>query len=441
MKRHLKILITGLAFAAFCLASSGCTLAGSTVSMRTGDAANGGDSELSTDSSRRRDVYSDAETDTAEPQQWSRLVKEGRQHLLLGRHAAAEHSLLAAFKLSNRYRSSDVRRRVSFKNLERLATSYRRDQNDAAATRVLQIITYATRDETEFSYPGLSDLALELGGLQLLAGATAEASVSFQRALDLRVQKSGANSSTLIEPYQRLSQAEISIEQFDLAVEHAEKSLTLSENLLGPKSAELVKARLFTATAYFAVRRYEDSEKLYLAALETLREINPVSVLETIVLNRVALVYLESNRLDEALTNVDLALKNLEEMKIGGINRVMILDTKAQILAADGETESASRLFAEVMAGLKAAKPTNQKVLFESFESFLRDQNRIDEAQEIRRQIDELGGLGPDHESATPDPTGESDIAEETSSPSGEAQSAPEPAEVSTSIWDLSSAP
>ena len=202
-----------------------------------------------------------------------------------------------------------------------------------------------------------------------------------------------------------------------------------------------MKARLFTATAYFAVRRYEDSEKLYLAALETLREINPVSVLETIVLNRVALVYLESNRLDEALTNVDLALKNLEEMKIGGINRVMILDTKAQILAADGETESASRLFAEVMAGLKAAKPTDQKVLFESFESFLRDQNRIDEAQEIRRQIDELGILDPDYAQATPDPTRESDIAEETSSPSAEAQGVPEPAEESTSIWALPTAP
>jgi len=145
-------------------------------------------------------------------------------------------------------------------------------------------------------------------------------------------------------------------------------------------------------------------------------------VVEAIAANGVAQVYLKSNRLDEALTQVDHALSLLEQLEIGGTSRAMFLDTKAQVLAADGQIDLASGLFDEVMVYSETGRPSERRTLFESFESFLRAQNRLTEAQEIRRQIDELGGLADD-------------------GPPVEAQRAAEPADVSAKAADRVSAP
>jgi hypothetical protein len=78
----------------------------------------------------------------------------------------------------------------------------------------------------------------------------------------------------------------------------------------------------------------------------------------------------------------------------------MILDTKAQILAAEGRTDSAEKIFDKVMLSAKSASPEEQRILYESYESFLRDQNRSAEALEIRRKIEQIDA-GPISEDAS----------------------------------------
>ena len=418
MQQHLKETLAGLAVVAITLACSGCTLMGSTVPIPEENSQTG----MSADPSANSSSPFAGEFETAEPQKWSRLTKEGRGHLLLGRYTAAEQSLMAAFQLSNRFRRSDVRRRVSFGNLERLANQYRGARNTSAATRVLRTIANQTADETEFSYPGLSDLLMILGELLHRDEELTEALVFYQRALDLRIEKSGLNSSTLIEIYQRLSRIEIGLELFEQAVLHAERSLVLSAATLGLNSPEMVASRIHAASAFYEAGLYPSAEEQYLSGIKTLQVIDPSSVVEAIAANGVAQVYLKSNRLDEALSQVDRALSLLEQLEIGGTSRAMFLDTKAQVLAADGQTDLASGLFDEVMVYSETGRPSERRTLFESFESFLRAQNRLTEAQEIRRQIDELGGLADD-------------------SPPVEAQRAAEPADVSAKAPDRVSAP
>ena len=71
----------------------------------------------------------------------------------------------------------------------------------------------------------------------------------------------------------------------------------------------------------------------------------------------------------------------------------MVLDTKAQLLAADGNPQSADVLFDEVMSQASNGSDEDQRSLFESYENFLRDQNRTREASEIRRKIDLIDGV------------------------------------------------
>jgi SOS-response transcriptional repressor LexA len=101
-------------------------------------------------------------------------------------------------------------------------------------------------------------------------------------------------------------------------------------------------------------------------------------------------LHLEAGRLQEALINVELSLAIFDEKEHRAIERAMILDTKAQILAAEGRTDSAEKIFDKVMLSAKSASPEEQRILYESYESFLHDQNRTGEALEIRRKIEQI---------------------------------------------------
>lgn len=391
MKRDLNRVIAGAMLAAFCLTGAGCSMLGATLAVPVGNTPSAAPGpEMTTGGAELANLESD------EPQKWSRLLKEGREHLNLGHYAAAEQSLLAAFRVSTRFRKSDIRRRVSFGNLERLASGYLIAHNEPSAARVLRIIALETKEETEFSYPGLGDLHLKLAELQNLEGATVEAERSYLRALGLRIEKSGRNSPTLMGVYQRLSRTEITNKKFQRGVVHAEQGLSIAEAVLSPDAPDLIAARLQVASACSEAGQYIKSEAQYLTALETIRKVVPGTLTEAVACNGLAYLYLKTKRLDAALANVDIAMGIVDGIELGGSGRAMVLDTKARILAADGKSDSASRLFDEVMSLAEAARPLERRTLYESFESFLKDQNRMIEAREIRRQIDELSGLPPD---------------------------------------------
>lgn len=379
--RIARLLVVGL-----CLTSSGCRSVGSAVPLPAGDPARGADPTIAIDS--RGSAYLDSGPD--ERQNWSRLIKEGREHLLLGRFNMAEQSLVAAFMIAKHFRSTDVRRRVSFGNLEQLAERYRTAQYYAAATRVLKIIAIESSGQTELEYAGLSDLMLDLGDLQQHDGSLEAAEVSYQRALDLRIEKSGQDSASLITVYQKLTGLEIRRERLDHAVRYAERSLELTEFHLGQSTPETVRARLQAGAVYLKREQYPEAATQYQRALKTQRALEPSSVTEAATLNAIANVYLRMNRLDEALESIDLALSILKSRNLVGLDQAFVLDTKAQILAARGEIESAARLFSEVMAQASAAPPAEARMLFESYESFLRDQDRTSEARKIREQIDRI---------------------------------------------------
>ena len=95
-------------------------------------------------------------------------------------------------------------------------------------------------------------------------------------------------------------------------------------------------------------------------------------------------------RFDEAFPRVEHALAIFDRMEIYGIALASLLDTKAQILAAQGKTEAADSTFATVMTESHAAPAQARIALYESFESFLRDQNRHTEATEIRNRIEKI---------------------------------------------------
>ena len=336
-----------------------------------------------------------------EPQNWSRLSKEGRQHLIFGRYSMAEQSLLEAFSISKSFRASDVRRRVAFGNLEHLAAAYRIAHYDSSARRVLSIIAIESREQTEFDYPGLADLLLELGKLEEDSDQLERAEQAYRRALDLRIAKSGPNSATLIEIYQKLSSVEIRRNQAELAVTQARRALELAEIHIGQNAPAMIEARLQAARAHQYAGAFETAEAQYLQALEAQREIEAASLTEAIALKGLADGYRQTDRLEEALTHVDQALEILELSKIESGDHAMALDTKAQILAAQGENVSAESLFEEMLLYLDTASTADQRLLYQSYESFLMNQNRVGEAARVREKIERLGG-GPTAQTTAP---------------------------------------
>ncbi|MCP4038321.1 MAG: tetratricopeptide repeat protein, partial [bacterium] len=185
-----------------------------------------------------------------------------------------------------------------------------------------------------------------------------------------------------------------------------------------------IGALLQSASAHQVAGEYATSEDRYRRALDTQREIETSSFTEAIALNGLADLELRMSRLGEALEHVDDALAILDLLKLEGIERAMTLDTKAQILAADGKNESAQQLFDKVMLHAEAASPADQRRLYESYESFLLDQKRTGEAQRIRKQIKQLGGApsGADtredaSRSSAPPPAPESGPVADAASP------------------------
>lgn len=327
---------------------------------------------------------------------WSRLSKEGREHLLFGRTAEAEETLLEALAVSKQFRASDVRLRVSFRNLERVAKQYEEEDADAGARRVLAIIAIETTGLSDVDYPGLSDRLVDLGRLEELQGDLEAAARAYRRALDLRSDKSGANSPTLVEVLLQLSALEVARERSSRAVELADRALVLARTHVGENSGEHIKALLNAAGARRSAGELEEAEAQYDEALRLQRALEASTYAEAALLNGLAFVYLDTSRLSEARATVDDALAILDLLAVDGLERALVLDTKAQILAAQGSTGQAEDLYDEVMLHVDAAPPTTRRELFESYEDFLIDQNRLGEARRIRDRIETLAAPAPE---------------------------------------------
>ena len=331
---------------------------------------------------------------------WSQLTKSGREHQLYDDFGAAEQDLLTAFDIANSFRNSDARRRASIGNLRKLAADYRVTGNQAAATRILQVVADATVGSNEFDVPGLSALMLDLGDLQQMDGKINDAANAYERALELQAEKSGQNSATLIPIYHKLSDIEIRREHFDRALAHATRALTIAENHSSADSSRMIAAELQAASANRYAGNLGEAEAQFKHAIEAQREIEASTLTEAVALNGLAYLHLEAGRLQEALINVEQSLAIFDEKEYRAIDRAMILDTKAQILAAEGRTDSADKIFDKIMLSAKSASPEEQRILYESYESFLRDQNRTGEALEVQRKIKEIDA-GPISEDAS----------------------------------------
>jgi tetratricopeptide (TPR) repeat protein len=342
----------------------------------------------------------DSRDGRVELRNWSQLTKSGREHQLYDDFGAAEQDLLTAFDIAKSFRNSDARRRASIGNLRKLAADYRVTGNQAAATRILQVVADATVGSNEFDVPGLSALMLDLGDLQEMDGKINHAANAYERALELQAEKSGQNSATLIPIYHKLSDIEIKREHFDRALAHATRALTIAENHSSADSSKMIAAELQAASANRYAGNLGEAEAQFKHAIEAQREIEASTLTEAVALNGLAYLHLEAGRLQEALINVELSLAIFDEKEYRAIDRAMILDTKAQILAAEGQTDSADKIFDKVMLSAKSASPEEQRILYESYESFLRDQNRTGEALEVQRKIKEIDA-GPISEDAS----------------------------------------
>jgi tetratricopeptide (TPR) repeat protein len=332
----------------------------------------------------------DSRDGRVELRNWSQLTKSGREHQLYDDLGAAEQDLLAAFDIAKSFRNSDARRRASIGNLRKLATDYRVTGNQTAAARILQAVADATIGSNEFDVPGLSALMLDLGDLQQMDGKINHAANAYERALELQTGKSGQDSATLIPIYHKLSAIEIKRERFDRALAYATRALAISENHSSADSAKMITSELQVASANRYAGNLGEAEAQFKHAIEAQREIEASTLTEAVALNGLAYLHLEAGRLQEALLNVELSLAIFDEKEHRAIDRAMILDTKAQILAAEGRTDSAEKLFDKVMLSAKSASPEEQRILYESYERFLRDQNRSGEALEIRRKIEQI---------------------------------------------------
>ncbi len=342
----------------------------------------------------------DSRNGRVELRNWSQLTKSGREHQLYDDFGAAEQDLLAAFDIAKSFRNSDARRRASIGNLRKLAADYRVTGNQAAAARVLQAVADASVGSNEFDVPGLSALMLDLGDLQQMDGKIHHAANAYERALELQTEKRGQNSATLIPIYHKLSNIEIKRERFDRALAHATRALAIAENHSSADSSKMIAAELQVASANRYAGNLGEAEAQFKHAIEAQREIEASTLTEAVALNGLAYLHLEAGRLQEALLNVELSLAIFDEREHRAIDRAMILDTKAQILAAEGRTDSAEKIFDKVMLSAKSASPEEQRILYESYESFLRDQNRSGEALEIRRKIEQIDA-GPISEDAS----------------------------------------
>ena len=221
-------------------------------------------------------------------------------------------------------------------------------------------------------------------------GAHSKAEKAYRRALELRIDRKGINSTALIEIYRKLSGRALALERGEEALDFSEKRLRLAELHMSETDPEVLDARLQIGAAYLLVERYFDAENEYLLALEGFQRAAPDSLGTAIVKNALAFLYLKTQRLDEAIVYVDQALVILERDEIIGVTKASILDTKAQILAAQGKVEAADSTFASVMSESHAAPDRQRVAFYESFESFLIDQNRNAEAVEIRSRIQRI---------------------------------------------------
>jgi hypothetical protein len=338
-----------------------------------------------------------------ELQNWSRLSKEGREHLMLGRYSAAEQSLLSAFEVSKAFRPRDVRRGVSFGNLELLAAKYQSVHQESSTVRVLAIIAIESADQSAFDYPGLSDLMMTLGDLQSQAEDATAAKASYERAQALRMNKSGATSPTLIDVHRKLAMVAVDLELPEQAVAEADIAIELAETHYDANSSEMVSTRLQAASAYQFAEHHASAQQQYERAIDAQRQIEPSSLTEAVALNGLAFLQLQMEHLPDALTSVDFSLAVLESIEVRGIDRAMILDTKAQILAAQGKSDAADKLFNEVLIDAATASAKDKRVLFESYARFLDEQDRTSDARAIRTEINSNDGVNDAPETASPD--------------------------------------
>ncbi len=194
-----------------------------------------------------------------------------------------------------------------------------------------------------------------------------------------------------MEAYQKLSAVELELGHINRAVRHAELYLELARTHIAQDTPAMAATQLHVAMVYERARQYPEAEALYRSTLEAQRAIEPSSLTEAVTLNGLAFLYLQMDRLDEAMDNVDQSLSLVEQLNGKGIDHAMILDTKAQVLAAQGDSESATQHFREAIAEAAEASPSARRTLYESFESFLIEHDRADEARDIRQQIDWIG--------------------------------------------------
>jgi tetratricopeptide (TPR) repeat protein len=337
------------------------------------------------------------------PEQWSRLSREGRDALQLDQLDQAEQSFVAAQEISRSFRRSDVRRRVSLKNLERLGLRFAQTSRPRAAARVLQVVADETKLLSEADYPELSALMLTLGDIYASQGRPGRAQASYQRALHLRIGKEGPNAISLQEIYQRLGAIHLEKDEIDEAANYAEKSRALAERSEA-NHALAISAWVQLGNVRLRQERYDEAIASFEQALAAQIVLAPDGAEEALIRNELANTLLSAGRPNSALAQAGPALAILEENEITGSQLAATLDTQAQALARVGNTEEASATFERAQLEAEGISARQRIELLENYEDFLIRQNDMLGAREIRRRIKTLGGdEGPASTSAGPD--------------------------------------
>jgi len=365
-----------------------------------------------------------------ELRRWSELSKSGRSDLLFHRYEEAEKKFEAALELSREYRPSDVRRRSSLGNLERLATAYWKAGRRRDFDRVMELLleaapevpTYQTetltdgllllgvrkrsqgdlevsREALELALSistqmagerdiGVARIHMELGLTCLDSGDLDRAERELTETLDIIEESAGRESRAYAGVLIAMAKLHEAQQRGDVAETEFRRAVELNRAAGGASHNATMNAMVALARFYQRQNRMDDAEATFKEMVAAQREADETTLSYVQGLNALAWFYVDTGRPGEAEAPARAALETLDSMNVGGASRATVLDTLATSLRDRGLYPEAEKLYLQAIEESRGGtRPGEADEIVGRYAELLRQQGRGAEADQLLEKL------------------------------------------------------
>ena len=323
------------------------------------------------------------------PERWSDLLRAGRTHLSLGELAEAEDSWTRAYDLTADFWPRDPRTATTIRNLQRLATAYRKAGDAAGFGRVMELLAYVSQENPSYHTPEMAVLMQELAAIRTLQGRPAEARDALERTIVLVGEDRGPKDPSLVGLHAQLGLALLELDDLEGAereIDHAAEIATLAA---GPDSVLFAKSLVPRAKLEFARGNVDDSRDALLAAIDISEEHNGENAPATARVVR-ELALFEQNAGDNAAAerSFDRAIAIWDALPRESYQRAQSRNELAWFRVETGQAQRAERPARSALGILEKSRIAGQPLaaVSDTLATALRDQAKYEEAERLYQQ-------------------------------------------------------